>query len=760
MDKVRRKIATLAMENQSILEVLYEGKFGLEKEGLRVDEQGGISREKHPVSLGEKFTNPFMSTDFAEAQPELITPPLESIHSMMGYVETLQSILQQAIGDELIWPNSLAPEGDLSEVAVADFGEEGHEKTLYRQYLLEKYGMERMLMSGIHFNYSLSESLLLRLTKEESNAFYLKMMRNFLRYRWVLIWLFGTSPYAKRQKPQDPSSPQEASPCEDSASYRNTDQGYRNSDDFYLPFDTLEAYHQSIADFIADGKLESASELYAPMRLKFNADGDINHLEVRLLDLYPFHPSHVNRDVIYFTHQFLIYCLLKEESQEILTLQEHLICNANSDLASCKGREEVELLDWDEQRVPLVQLLRVLLTEMGEMLEGLPKPVDEGYRVAFSKALEYMDNPGKRPVVKLKMAIEKEGFQDLHLRLAREHKEKILSTAYRFHSLEDLELSTQLLLQAALAKGVPFELLDRAENAVRLSLGAHQEYVVQATKTGLDNYSAILKMENKVVTKYLLHEQGICVPQGKSFSDEERACGYFSELVGRSCVVKPKSTNFGLGVSILKENDSQAIFTEAVGMAFKHDDTILIEEFISGKEYRFFVIDDEVCGVLHRVPANVVGDGKSSIAELVAIKNTDPLRGKGYRTPLEKIVLGDAEALFLRMQGLHFSSVPARGQQVYLRENSNISTGGDSIDVSDDVDTSYAEIAIRAAACLGVRITGVDMMIDDITRAAGKDNYAVIEMNFNPAIHIHCFPHEGKRRNIHEKLINVLFPEL
>lgn len=103
---------------------------------------------------------------------------------------------------------------------------------------------------------------------------------------------------------------------------------------------------------------------------------------------------------------------------------------------------------------------------------------------------------------------------------------------------------------------------------------------------------------------------------------------------------------------------------------------MLIEEFIEGKEYRVFVIGDEVVGVLHRVPANVTGNGKDSIRRLIEEKNQDPLRGKGYRKPLEKIKISTHEEMFLKQQGLDFDSVLEDGQIVFLRENSNISTGG------------------------------------------------------------------------------------
>jgi len=198
------------------------------------------------------------------------------------------------------------------------------------------------------------------------------------------------------------------------------------------------------------------------------------------------------------------------------------------------------------------------------------------------------------------------------------------------------------------------------------------------------------------------------------------------------------------------------VYQRAVEIAFEHDNSILIEDFVPGREFRFFVMGDKVVGILHRVPANVKGDGNSSIRDLVIKKNEDPLRGKGYVTPLEKISLGEAEAMFLADQNLTFESVPSSDEIVYLRENSNISTGGDSIDFTDDIHQSYKDIAVEATKALDVEITGLDMMITDVTSPATEQNYSIIEMNFNPAIHIHCYPYVGENRYLNEKVLDAL----
>jgi len=118
--------------------------------------------------------------------------------------------------------------------------------------------------------------------------------------------------------------------------------------------------------------------------------------------------------------------------------------------------------------------------------------------------------------------------------------------------------------------------------------------------------------------------------------------------------------------------------------------------------------------------------------------------------------LGEAEAMFLKQQNKDFNSIPASREIVYLRENSNISTGGDSIDFTDDIPDSYKRIAVQAAKALNVVISGLDMIIPDVSAEATEDNYAIIELNFNPAIHIHCHPFQGKNRKLNEKLMDAL----
>ena len=323
-------------------------------------------------------------------------------------------------------------------------------------------------------------------------------------------------------------------------------------------------------------------------------------------------------------------------------------------------------------------------------------------------------------------------------------------------NFEGLELSTQILITEALKRGVEVDVLDWDDNFIRLKKGNKVEYVKQATKTSADTYITPLIMENKEVTKLILKKHGINVPKSTTVDNMEEALKKYPNVKGRDIVIKPKSTNFGEGVLILRGLKSHENYKSAVEQALKYDNSVMIEEFIPGKEYRFLVIAGEVLGVMHRVPANVVGDGLHSIRELVAEKNKSPLRGNGHVTPLEKISMGIVEENHLASQGKDANFVPEKGEVVYLRQNSNISTGGDSIDFTDDVLDEYKTIAVDSARAVNAKICGVDMIIQDVKAKPDENNHSIIELNFNPVLYPHNFPCQGQNRHVEKKVLDLL----
>jgi len=743
------------------------GLFGLEKENIRVDQQGVIAQTPHPASFGDREKHPFITTDFSESQIEMITPPMPSISEALGFLETIHDLVTLELTDELLWPQSIPPViPDEESIPIARFSNLGRKEEEYRKNLALKYGRKKQALSGIHFNISLNENLLHQLHREVeptvpfsefTDSVYLKITRQLLRYRWLYVLMFGISPVV------DPSFdlkcrslPIYLNTKSYALSFRNSCFGYGNLEELFPDYQSVNGYKQSIESMVKTGKISAPKELYASVRPKFLKDSEsVSYVEVRFIDINPLSKIGITPEMLQFIHWLVIYGLLTDEQDDFGSAFQSIASRNHENISHNGLHNDIKIISSSGEMVKVWDEARRIISSMTELYSKL-EIENSSYRNMLDFITGLANDPAKRDVHQIIAGTEAKGYIAFHLEKARQYLADSQKNSFSFKGFEDLELSTQLVLREAVRRGVAFEILDREENFVRLSRDGNVQHIQQATKTSLDNYAGILAMENKVVTKKILASQGIWVPKGMTYSDVQTALSDFCLFSGQTIVIKPKTTNFGKGITILKENTNAAVYERAVAIAFEEDKNILIEEFIAGREFRIFVMDNEVVGILHRVPANATGNGKLTIGELVAMKNEDPLRGKGYRTPLEKINLGEAEEMFLALQGKTFETIPADGETVFLRENSNISTGGDSIDFTDEVHESYKAIAVKAAQALNVRITGLDMIITNYAQEANAENYAIIEMNFNPAIHIHCHPYKGKNRRLNEKLLDML----
>lgn len=759
---------------------IFAGNFGLEKENIRVDKDGKLAMTAHPDAFGNKLKNPYITVDFSESQVEMITPVCDSVESSYKFMENLHDIVSLELKDEYLWPQSLPailPKDDEIPVAVYDDSERGKAARKYREHLAEKYGTKLQLMSGVHFNFSFAEDFIERLYdtmesqveyKEFKNEIYLKTARNYLKYRWILIYLLGASSPAHVSYRDEClykmiKLSEDSFYFEHSLSFRNGVCGYKNKDNLYVSHDSVDSYIKSIKELIENKKIDNIKEFYSSIRLKSKKCNDllkeleedgIEYVEIRTIDLNPFEKAGLNLKDLQFIHMFLLFCLFEDGSK--LDEETYIMYEKNHCKAATAGKaEEVLFKRENGTMVTAKEKCEIVIKGIEGILKQMNLTTEKRDEILNFQREKLLDN-NNLYIEKLINEVKEKGFINFHMERAKEYFKLSKNSSYSLKGFEDLELSTQILLKEAIKRGVKFDLLDRAENFVMLDNREKVEYIKQATKTSLDSYSTMLVMENKLVTKKVLEKANVKVPIGAYYTNMEDAKLDYDKYENKAIVIKPKSTNFGLGISIFTQKASKDDYNKAIEMAFSEDTSILIEEFISGNEYRFVVMGDEVSAILRRVPANITGNGKESIRELVAEKNKDPLRGKGYKTPLEKINLGKAEEMFLKNQNKDFDYVPAEGETVYLRENSNISTGGDSIDYTDDILQVYKDIAVKSAKAAGATICGVDMMLKDIKESNPEGNYAIIELNFNPAIHIHCYPYKGKNRELGKKVLDLL----
>lgn len=261
--------------------------------------------------------------------------------------------------------------------------------------------------------------------------------------------------------------------------------------------------------------------------------------------------------------------------------------------------------------------------------------------------------------------------------------------------------------------------------------------------------------DDKELTKKYLREGNVPVPEGEMFGIEtstEEIIQYGLSL-GFPLVVKPTDGNAGRGVfaNIIKEEDFREIVPyvrEELGF-----DNIIVEKYVKGEEFRIYVIEDRVLGAMNRRPARVIGDGVHTVRELIHQKNSERKLNPHLTSRLIKIDL-EIETM-LENQGFDLNSIPEKDEIVYLREKSNLSTGGEAVDVTDQLTPEIEQIAINAGKAIpGLAHYGVDMIVSDDRRQG-----VILEVNTRPGLGGHLFPSEGKARDFAKEIIDYYFPE-
>ncbi len=327
---------------------------------------------------------------------------------------------------------------------------------------------------------------------------------------------------------------------------------------------------------------------------------------------------------------------------------------------------------------------------------------------------------------------------------------------------ENYTISTQIIVNEANKRGVKVDDLCPGKVA-KLSYGGHEEYLCCQfiSKTTSVAYELV---NNKNLTKQVLKEAGLSIAEGEKFTkmqlDEALA---FAKKIGYPVVIKPTNSSHGNCVfANIADEDDFIKHWQKVSIKFNN---ILVERYFDGgTEYRVVASQDKVLGITNRVPANVIGDGIHTIKELVEIKNSDPRRGddsyKDFKKCLVKIDIDDIVIETLKKSNRDINYKPQAGEQVFLRENSNLSTGGDSIDFTDKVHPSVHEIAVKVIKAIpGLAYGGMDFLSRDITVEQTPDNHIIVEINSSPGIFMHHFPYEGESRNVAGDILDIAFPE-
>jgi len=321
---------------------------------------------------------------------------------------------------------------------------------------------------------------------------------------------------------------------------------------------------------------------------------------------------------------------------------------------------------------------------------------------------------------------------------------------------EDTRLgpSTGCIVEEAAKRGIPYIRLNK-QSLVQLGYGVNQKRI-RATVASTTSNIAVDIAGDKEETKMLLGAAEIPVPRGTVIRTEI-GMDEAIEKFGYPLVIKPIDGNHGKGNTTNITNREQAIKAFEAAKAFSR--SVIIERFLTGFDFRCLVINNKfICAAL-RTPASVVGDGVHTIQWLIAETNKDPRRGFGHEKVLTQITIDQFTQKMLDDEKITLETIPSKGERVMLKPTANLSTGGTSTDVTDEVHPANIFMFERIAKIIGLDICGIDVMATDLRTPVAENGGAILEVNAAPGFRMHIDPSEGLPRNVAEPVVDMLFPK-
>tara|TARA_R110002072_G_scaffold7503_2_gene40729 strand:+ start:503529 stop:506165 length:2637 start_codon:yes stop_codon:yes gene_type:complete len=313
--------------------------------------------------------------------------------------------------------------------------------------------------------------------------------------------------------------------------------------------------------------------------------------------------------------------------------------------------------------------------------------------------------------------------------------------------------STGSIVEEAESRGIPWIRLNQY-SLCQLGYGANQKRI-QATVTSETSSIGVELACDKEDTKYLLEQAEVEVPRGDIISREsslEEACRY----VGYPLVIKPIDGNHGRGITVDIQNYEDALV--AFHAAKEVSRRVIVEKYITGEDYRLLVINNVLVAGAKRTPAHVVGDGSSTVQQLIDETNRDPRRGYGHEKVLTQITVNDLTKTIIKDAGKTLDSVLDEGETLILKDTANLSTGGTAEDITDIIHPANVSMAERISKIIDLDICGIDIMTTDITQPLSETGGAVLEVNAGPGFRMHLAPTTGLPRNVASPVIDKLFP--
>lgn len=472
-DQLDRRIRAL-LNDVSAAGSLAGIRRGIEKESLRINNNGKLAHTAHPAALGSALTHPWITTDYSEALLEFITPPTQALHEPLEFLDTIHRYTYQHLDDELLWVNSMpCIMGEDDDIPIARYGTSnvGMMKHIYRRGLGVRYGRRMQTIAGIHYNFSFPESFWTLHQQQEGDQRplqtfisdrYFDLLRNFQRYSWMLVYLFGASPAvcASFLRGRKHALEQRAGhtlfqPL--ATSLRMSDLGYQNNaqSQLHISYNNLDDYVSTLTRAIktedpvyrrlgvtAGGEyqqlnaniLQIENEYYSSIRPKRTiqrgerptlalARRGVEYIEIRALDLNPFEPLGINLEQIRFLDIFASYCLLLESP----TLSETDLADSKQNIRQVvyRGRDpDLKLCNWGQ---PVA--MRDWATEKFDQMESIAELFDritdtDNYRRALAAQRDKLHHPEGTASARILDELDRRNLSFFHFAMEQAEKHR------------------------------------------------------------------------------------------------------------------------------------------------------------------------------------------------------------------------------------------------------------------------------------------------------------------------------------------------
>lgn len=460
---------------------------GVERETLRITEQGRLAPTGHPEKLGSAFKHPLITTDYSEALMEFITPVASDIATNIQQLEDIHARVYSELSDELLWPLSMPCfVGSAKDIVIAQYGSShsGRMKTLYRKGLTYRYGGAMQIIAGVHYNFSLPETVLELLAEQEGKNYdqafiserYFHLIRNYKRVSWVIPYLFGASPAICKSFLQHTEDNIEFSEMGKGTVYRPygtslrmSDLGYTNKEqaDLKITYNNLEDYVAGLRRAIStpstrfskigvkvDGEyrqlnsniLQIENEFYSTIRPKRVTRagetptqalerGGVEYIEVRALDVNPFSPVGITAEQIHMLDVLLVYCALKPSAE--LSWDEQVITDKNFNRVVMDGRNpRLTLLDNGYER-PISDWLEDLFADFHQVAKLLDAAHGSGdFTAAVTAQYRTVLNPELTLSGQFMQSLRDNNWDnsEFGMHLARQYKQQLLEQPLQYFS--------------------------------------------------------------------------------------------------------------------------------------------------------------------------------------------------------------------------------------------------------------------------------------------------------------------------------------